>query len=73
MKTSRQEYWSGLPFPMPGYLHDLRIELMFLELPVLTSEFFTTSANWEALVFNRTFYFSTKSLLFTDGKYKLIK
>ena len=26
MKFSRQEYWSGLPFPSPGYLPDLRIE-----------------------------------------------
>ena len=23
---SRQEYWSGLPFPSPGALHDPRIE-----------------------------------------------
>ena len=23
---SRQEYWSGLPFPSPGDLHDPRIE-----------------------------------------------
>ena len=25
---SRQEYWSGLSFPSPGYLPDLGIELM---------------------------------------------
>ena len=27
MKSSRQEYWSGLPFPPPGYLLDSGIEL----------------------------------------------
>ena len=26
MEFSRQEYWSGLPFPSPGYLPDLGIE-----------------------------------------------
>ena len=26
MGLSRQEYWSGLTFPSPGYLPDLRIE-----------------------------------------------
>ena len=27
MKSSRQEYWSGLPFPPPGGLPDVGIEL----------------------------------------------
>ena len=27
MEFSRQEYWSGLPFPTPGDLPDLGIEL----------------------------------------------
>ena len=26
MEFYRQEYWSGLPFPSPGYLPDLGIE-----------------------------------------------
>ena len=35
----RQEYWSGLPFPPPGYLPDPGIEP---ESPVLAGRFFTT-------------------------------
>ena len=32
MGFSRQEYWSGLPFPPPGDLPDLGLALMFLTL-----------------------------------------
>ena len=32
MGFSRQEYWSGLPFPSPGHLLDPRIEPGFPEL-----------------------------------------
>ena len=39
MGFSRQEYWSGLSFPSPGYLPDPGIELMF---PALVDGFFTT-------------------------------
>ena len=40
MGFSRQEYWSGLPFPSPGYLPDPGIEPGFpaLEADALTSE-----------------------------------
>ena len=44
---SRQEYWSGLSFPFPGDLPDPGIEPMS---PVSASEFFTSSATWEAPV-----------------------
>ena len=37
---SRQEYWSGLPFPSPGDLPDPRIEPTS---PALAGGFFTTS------------------------------
>ena len=40
---SRQEYWSGLPFPSPGDHPDPRIELMSLVSPALASGFFTTA------------------------------
>ena len=42
MDFSRQEYWSGLPFPTPGDLSDPRIEPSPLESPALTGRFFTT-------------------------------
>ena len=39
MESSRQEYWSGLPFPYPGYLPDPGIEP---GSPVLAGRFLTT-------------------------------
>ena len=38
----RQEYWSGLLFPPPGYLPDPGIELASPLSPVLAGRFFTT-------------------------------
>ena len=49
MGVSRQEYWSGLPFPSPVDLPDLGIEPISLVSPALTDEFFTTSTTCEAL------------------------
>ena len=48
MGFSRQEYWSGSPFPPPGDLPDPGIELPSLTSPALAGGFFTTSATWEA-------------------------
>ena len=45
---SRQEYWSGLPYPPPGDLPDPGIEHMSLTSPALAGGFFTTSTTWEA-------------------------
>ena len=42
MGFSRQEYWSGLPFPSPGDLPHLRIESTSFAFPVLAGRFFTT-------------------------------
>ena len=39
---SRQEHWSGLPFPPPGDFHDLGIKPTFLAPPALAGGFFTT-------------------------------
>ena len=46
---SRQEYWSGLPFPSSGDLPDPGIQPASVASPALADEFFTSSATWEAL------------------------
>ena len=43
MEFSRQEYWSGLPFPSPGNLPDPGIEPKSLASPALAGGFFTTA------------------------------
>ena len=48
MGFSRHIYWSGLPFPSPGYLLNLGIKPESLASPAFTGRFFTTSATWEA-------------------------
>ena len=40
MEFSRQEYWSGLPFPTPGDLPNPGIEPMSPESPALAGGFF---------------------------------
>ena len=40
MGFSRQEYWSGLPFPPPGDLPDPGIEPVSLMPPALADRFF---------------------------------
>ena len=48
MGFSRQEYWSGLPCPLPGNLPSPGIKPTSLISPALAGGFFTTSATWEA-------------------------
>ena len=43
MEFSRQEYWSGLPFPTPQDIPDPGIEPESLASPALTDGFFTTA------------------------------
>ena len=45
---SRQEYWSGLPFPSLGDLPDPGIQLASLKSPTLAAGFFTTSITFRA-------------------------
>ena len=42
MGFPRQEYWSGLPFPSPGYLPNLGIKPASPASPALAGRFFTT-------------------------------
>ena len=49
MGFSRQEYWSGLPRPLPGDLPDSGIKPQSLMSPALAGRFFTISATWEAI------------------------
>ena len=42
MEFSRQEYWSGLPFPIPGDLLDPGIEPVSPASPALVGRFYTT-------------------------------
>ena len=44
MSFSRQEYWSGLPFPTAGDLPNLGLNPRLFMSPALADGFFTTSA-----------------------------
>ena len=48
MGFSRQEYWSGLPCPLPGDLPNPEIEPTSLTSHALADRFFTISTTWEA-------------------------
>ena len=52
MEFCRQEYWNGLPCPLPGDLPDSGIEPTVLMFPALAGGFFTTNASWEAPLVN---------------------
>ena len=46
MEFSRQEYWSGLPFPPPGGLPNPGIEPVSLATAALAAGFFTNCVTW---------------------------
>ena len=48
MGFSRQEYWSGFPFPPPEVLSNPGLKSLSLVFPVLSGGFFTTGPTWEA-------------------------
>ena len=47
MGFSRQEYWSGLPFPSPGDLPNSGIKPASFTSPTLTDRFFSTRSTWK--------------------------
>ena len=49
VELSRQEYWSGLPFPPPGDLSDPGIEPASLVSPTLAGRFLTTEPPGKAV------------------------
>ena len=49
IEFTRQEYWSGLPFPSPGDLPDPGIETASLMSLALTGEFFISRATGKPL------------------------
>ena len=51
MEFSRQEYWSGLPFPTHGDLSNPGIKPECFASPALAGRFFTTSAAGSLFVF----------------------
>jgi len=48
MRFSRQEYWSGMPCPLPGDLPDPGVKPTSLMSSALAGVFFTTNTTWEA-------------------------
>ena len=49
INDSRQEYWSGLPFPFPGDLPDPRVKIRNrTQVSCIVGRFFTIWAIWEA-------------------------
>jgi len=48
MGSSRQEYWSELPFPTPGDLPNPEMEPVSLVSPALADGYFTTGTTWES-------------------------
>ena len=51
MEFSRQEYWSGLPFPTTGDLADLGTEPASLAPPALAGRFLTAAPSGKHLFF----------------------
>ena len=48
IEFSKQEYWSGLPYPPPGDLPAPGVEPVSLMFLALAGGFFTTSTTWKA-------------------------
>ena len=67
MGFSKQEYWSGLPCPPPGDLHDPGIKPSSLLSPPLAGGFFTTSTTWEAHIYTIRHKMTNENLLYSTG------
>ena len=56
MGFSKQQYSSGLPWPLSGDLPNPVIEHVFLRSPALAGRLFTSSATWETQIRSCYFY-----------------
>ena len=65
LEFSRQEYWSGVPLPTPGYLPNPAIKTLFLASPALAGWFITTSVTWEAYIQARSLSLSIYIYIYT--------
>ena len=54
MEFSRQEYWSGMPFPPPGDLPNAGTEPLPLKSPALAGRLFTSRTNWATIYITAT-------------------
>ena len=77
IESSRQEYWSRLPFPTPGNLPYSResswprIKPASLVSPALAGGFFTTNATWEVPCYTSKIKYSIfKAVLFLGTSLK---
>ena len=57
MGFSKQEYWSGLPFPSPGDLPDPGIEPRSLMSPVLQADSLPVELSWKRFLDSRSSQF----------------
>ena len=67
MEFSRQEYWSGLPFPTTGDRADLGTVTASLASPALAGRFLTAAPSGKPLfffTFHLIFFFSFSFLLY---------
>ena len=62
---SRQEYWSGLPCPLPGDPPDPGIKPESLKSPASAGRFFTTMATWECSYYHMFVMMPIRDLLTT--------
>ena len=63
---SRQEYWSGLPFPPPGDLPDPGIEPISPEVPVLEADSLPVSHQGMQSQYLSIYLSTHTHILFTD-------
>ena len=68
MGFSRQEYWSGLPFPLPGDLPNPGIEPTSLASPALAGRFFTTEPPGELRKVHGLLFFDFYQELLSEAK-----